>query len=236
MKNIFNLLDDSTIGCAGGVIKNICENEVGEAVSKAMSSSFGVGNATFRLGGKRAFVDTVAFGAYRRQVFEKIGGFDSTLIRNQDDEYNFRVSKAGYKILFDPEIISCYYVRSSYRNLAKQYYQYGYWKVYVNKKHGVVTTMRQLVPAGLVSCLTISLMGGLIHEYSLYFALAVVILYVFAGLFFAARIASSIKETLLVLMVFFTLHFSYGTGYLKGILDFILLRKKPGIRNAVLTR
>ena len=97
-----------------------------------MSSVFGVGNAHFRTGGKSGHVDTVAFGAYRREVFERVGFFDEELARNQDDEFNYRVVQGGFKIFLDPAIQSDYFVRGSISKLYKQYDQYGYWKVFVN--------------------------------------------------------------------------------------------------------
>ena len=81
----------TNIGCTGGIIENVYENEIAEVIGKAMSSSFGVGNAHFRTGNKDGFVDTVAFGAYKQEVFDKIGLFDEELIRNQDDEFNYRL-------------------------------------------------------------------------------------------------------------------------------------------------
>ncbi|MGD1848124.1 MAG: glycosyltransferase family 2 protein, partial [Salibacteraceae bacterium] len=145
------------VGCIGGIIDNVAENTTAAIVSKAMASSFGVGNAHFRTGGKEGYVDTVAFGAYRREVFEKVGYFDEDLTRNQDDEFNYRVLKGGFKIWLSSKIRSKYYVRASFKKLFRQYFQYGYWKVFVNRKHQAVTSIRQLVPLGFVLFV---LMGG----------------------------------------------------------------------------
>ena len=83
---------DQNIGCTGGIIENVYENETAAVIGKAMSSGFGVGNAHFRTGNKDGLVDTVAFGAYKKEVFEKIGLFNEELIRNQDDEFNGRIA------------------------------------------------------------------------------------------------------------------------------------------------
>lgn len=217
---------DESIGCTGGIIENVYENETTEIIGKAMSSSFGVGNAHFRTGNKDGFVDTVAFGAYKREVFEKIGLFDEELIRNQDDEFNFRVIKAGYKIYLYNDIRSKYYVRASYKKLFKQYEQYGYWKVYVNKKHNTVTTVRQVIPLFFVLYLifgaAISLFGYL---YLLLFLLPLV-LYAFVGFLAAFNLTSNLFQIPSIQSTFFILHFSYGWGYLRGIIDFVLLNKK----------
>ncbi len=159
IKNNVSVLNDyPEVGCAGGIIENVYENESAETIGLAMSSAFGVGNAHFRTGSKNGFVDTVAFGAYRKEVFEKIGYFDEDLIRNQDDEFNFRLLQNGFKIYLNSNIKSKYYVRASFSKLYKQYYQYGYWKVYVNKKHKAVTSIRQLVPLFFILFLFLGLL------------------------------------------------------------------------------
>ena len=225
--NVERLEADPLLGCAGGVINGIFENSTGYLISKGMSSVFGVGNATFRLGGGRSFVDTVAFGAYKREVYDKIGGFDENLVRNQDDDYNFRVLKAGYKILFDPEIVSNYYVRSSFPLLKRQYNQYGYWKVYVNKKHKHVTTVRQMFPALFIMGL---ITGGILSLFSVYFLIATIFfvaLYIILGLYFATKLADKSRQIFTLFRIFLILHFSYGFGYLKGIVHFLVMRRMP---------
>jgi len=234
--NVERLVRDPQLGCSGGLIDGIFESEAGSLISKAMSSVFGVGNATFRLGGGRSFVDTVAFGAYKREVFKKIGGFDENLVRNQDDDYNYRVLKGGYKILFDPEIVSHYYVRSSFKLLRKQYYQYGYWKVYVNKKHKRVTTVRQMFPALFILGIVTGFLMALISPVFLFITLFFIILYVGMGIFFAAKMTDKLKEIPVLIRIFLILHFSYGFGYIKGIIDFLLLRRMPAIRNKEMSR
>ena len=146
---------DPDIGCVGGIIENAYEDRISEYIGAAMSSPFGVGNAHFRTGSQSRFVDTVAFGAYKKEVFDKVGFFDETLVRNQDDEFNYRLLRGGFKIWLDAGIHSKYYVRASRKKLFKQYYQYGYWKVFVNKKFKRITTVRQLVPMLFVAYLVI---------------------------------------------------------------------------------
>ena len=234
--NVKILKQDSTVGCAGGQILNIHENAASELISKAMTSPFGVGNATFRTGGKAGFVDTVAFGAYWKRIHDEIGGFDEDLVRNQDDEYNYKVVKAGYKIYFDPYIVSNYYVRGSYSKLYRQYYQYGYWKVYVNKKHKTITTIRQMIPLFFV----LGLIGGLLLSFIWTFFWLVFLSGIGAYLLLAIasgiRVGKSVLEGLRIALVFPLLHFSYGLGYLVGIVEFFVLNKKPSNRSKSSTR
>lgn len=215
----------SDIGCTGGIIENSYENDTAETIGLAMSSGFGVGNAHFRTGNRDGYVDTVAFGAYKREVFDKIGYFDEELIRNQDDEFNYRLTKAGFRIYLYSKIKSKYAVRASFPKLFKQYEQYGYWKVYVNTKHKAVTTMRQLVPLFFVLFLFGGLFLSLFSTFFLKTYLLGIILYSLASLYSAYNASATTSQVSNIVKAFFILHFSYGWGYLKGIKDFLLLGK-----------
>lgn len=237
MNNARVLSQHSEVGCAGGIIRNVHENEWSEIISLAMSSVFGVGNAYFRTGGKSGYVDTVAFGAYRKEVFERCGFFDEELARNQDDEFNYRVLSSGFKIYLDPAILSDYYVRGSISQLYKQYDQYGYWKVFVNKKHGAVTTLRQLAPPLWVFFLFVGWMGVLIHPLLGWMYTLVVAMYVGLAFYTASRMpVKSARKFWMLLRTFGVLHFSYGLGYLRGVIHFYLLRRKPSTYSERLTR
>tara|TARA_B100001758_G_C18399790_1_gene608259 strand:+ start:1347 stop:2360 length:1014 start_codon:yes stop_codon:yes gene_type:complete len=235
-ENVAELEKDSSLGCAGGIINNIYENKTSEIIGKAMSSPFGVGNAHFRTGGKEGYVDTVAFGAYKDEVFDKIGYFDEELARNQDDEFNYRLIKNNYKIFLSKNIISSYYVRASFKKLFKQYYQYGYWKVYVNKKHRTITTIRQLIPSLLIASLSIGLILSLFNNIFLWLVLLEIGVYLFGCFWFASKKSNNLKQISAIILTFIILHSSYGLGYINGIIDFILLRKKPTNKNQNLTR
>lgn len=223
---------DAQLGCVGGVLENVMEDESSEIISLAMSSSFGVGNAHFRTGEKDGFVDTVAFGAYKKEVFENIGVFDEDLVRNQDDEFNFRLLKAGYKIYLSRSIKAKYYVRASFEKLFRQYNQYGYWKVFVNRKHKTITTVRQLIPAFFVLFIIGGAALSLIHVNIFYIYLTQLFLYFVLGIKFAMAKTSNIKILVNIVYTFLLLHWSYGTGYIKGVFDFLILkRKKVSLQN-----
>ncbi|CAN5339799.1 glycosyltransferase family 2 protein [soil metagenome] len=215
----------TNIGCTGGIIENVYENETAEVIGKAMSSNFGVGNAHFRTGNKDGFVDTVAFGAYKREVFDKIGLFDEELIRNQDDEFNYRLLSAGFTIYLYRKIRSKYYVRASFEKLFKQYEQYGYWKVYVGKKHKAVTTMRQVVPLFFVLFLFAGLLLSVFHYVFFLLYLSGLLLYGLGSAYSASKQSANSGQLGKIMLAFFILHFSYGWGYLKGIVDFFILQK-----------
>lgn len=223
--------------CVGGVLKNHSEDEKTQAIAAAMSSPFGVGSAHFRTGLKSGYADTVAFGLYRREVFEKVGLLDEELTRNQDDEFNYRLIKNGLKIWLTNKTHVVYYVRSSLPKLFRQYYQYGYWKVYVNRKHKAITTSRQLVPMFFVLYLLlfplpVILGGRFLIAYQI--GLDLYVLLIIIG---ALRAKVGLGRKFTVLQAFPTIHFAYGWGYLLGIIDFIFLNKaKPSEQKAKISR
>jgi glycosyltransferase involved in cell wall biosynthesis len=215
-------------GCVGGYIENVSTNITSEAIALAMKSVFGVGGAKFRTGNFEGYVDTLAFGAYRKEVFEKIGFFDEQLVRNQDDDFNFRLTQSGSKIWLSMKIKSKYAVRSSFLKLFRQYFQYGYWKVFVNKKHGTFTSYRQLAPIAIVLFLGLGWLSCFINP--ILFNLYLLGCGAYAGLGMIAAFMSSPKINIIyrIFFSFYILHISYGLGYLQGIIDFLFMNRNPG--------
>jgi glycosyltransferase involved in cell wall biosynthesis len=236
LKSIQRIESDSTVWCVGGKIINEFVNNTGQVISKAMSTSFGMGIGNFRTLSKSGFTDTVTSPMYPYWVFDKIGFFDEELIRNQDDDFNYRLKQAGGKIFFDNELSLKYYVRGSYTSLSRQFFQYGYWKVFVNKKHKAVTTLRQLAPPFFVLyiCLwLISLFGG-----KLIFMISSIPLigYLFINFFFSLKARDQKVKWFAIFKTYLILHCFYGLGYLKGVLDFFLLNQKPSNKQKRLSR
>lgn len=230
--NLSALQQHPEAACVGGVIHSAATDAVSASIGAAMTSVFGVGNARFRTGGIAGFVDTVAFGAYRREVFTAIGLFDTELERNQDDEFNYRLTKSGRRIWFDPAIECTYTTRGTLLKLARQYFQYGYWKVRVNVKHKAVTSARQLAPLfffvylsslPLWCALSFHVLGA---PWALVLA-APAALYLALQLWFSAQAVTrrSGLSFVHVFAAFFILHFQYGTGYAAGLWRFSILRK-----------
>jgi glycosyltransferase involved in cell wall biosynthesis len=194
----------------------------GQAVSIATSTPFGVGDSRFHYSTEEDWVDSVYMGAWRKEVFHKIGLFDEELVRNQDDEFNYRLRKHGGKILLSPKIKSKYTVRSTLKALWKQYYQYGFWKVRVLQKHPKQMSVRQFIPPLFVSSLIISLLASLLLPY----------VWLLFGLFFGYYLLVNLAVSGLTAsrngwhhlfrlpFVFPILHISYGLGFLVGLLKF----------------
>jgi len=224
-------LEESGADNVGGiwVTRPACGTPKARAIAIGLSHPFGVGNAYFRIGAAEPrWVDTVPFGCYRREVFERIGMFDEELVRNQDDEFNLRLIKAGGRILLVPEISSEYYARESLTKLWRMYYQYGYYKPLVVRKVNAVLTARQLVPAAFVA--TVASAAALAP----WSAAAAAALGVVTLAYAAATVVSAaptvrregLQAGLALLVVFPVLHSSYGLGSLRGALDFLVLRRR----------
>ncbi|MFT3739983.1 MAG: glycosyltransferase family 2 protein [Breznakibacter sp.] len=196
-----------------------------KAIAVALSHPFGVGNAWFRIGTNEVKeVDTVPFGCFRREVFDKIGLFDEELVRNQDDEFNARMIKNGLKIVLIPNLVVSYYARATYGKLFKMYYQYGLFKPLVNLKLKRIATVRQLVPALLVGYLLSTLLLGLFFPFAWLFFVSGALIYL-AGLTVVGLGARPINEPVAIaghiVWAMATLHVSYGWGYLKGIVSLL---------------
>lgn len=226
-ENVKVLEENPDVWCSGGVLKNQYADRLSKNIAVAMSSPFGVGSAHFRTGVKEGYVDTVAFGMYREEVVERIGWFDETLVRNQDDEFNYRILKAGGKIWLTSKSFVNYFVRSSWKKLFSQYFQYGYWKVYVNKKHKSITTARQLVPFFFVLFLVAGLISSLLFHQGKNIYLAVLIIYLALAIGLAVKDASTFKDVVQIIFSFFILHTAYGLGYATGIWDFLIRNHAP---------
>ena len=227
--SIDKLKNNNDIACIGGIVINSFENKLSEIIASAMNSSFGVGLGNFRTNNdSEMFVDTVGTPVYNREIFSQLGLFDENLTRNQDDEFNFRVIKAGKKILSSNKINVKYFVRASYKKLFKQYYQYGYWKVFVNRKHKTVTTLRQLVPGVFVLYLGFLLLSIIVLPQFICIASIPLLLYLLLSVYFSYRLSDGFRDIIYYMITFFILHSGYGLGYLDGIFDFIVLKKVKG--------
>lgn len=216
-------LQQENLAGVGGPIETISETPIGETIALAMCSPFGVGGSAFRtIRNRELFVDTIAFPAYTRQAIEHVGPYDEELIRNQDDEYNYRLRALGYKLLLSPDIQSQYYSRASLRKLWRQYFQYGYYKVRVMQKHPHQMRPRQFVPPVFVATVALGSIFAL-------FSVAVFGIWIFIlGMYILINLATSIQisgkagwnHLKLLPIVFVTLHISYGIGFLKGLIAF----------------
>ena len=202
----------------GGSCITVGETATARAIAAAQSSQFGVGNVAFRVGrAEPGPVDTVPFGAWPRRVFDEVGCFDEELVRNQDDEHNFRIIQSGGTVWFDPAIRSRYFSRSSLRRLARQYFQYGSYKVRVMQKRGGVASPRHLVPAAFVAGVAGSVVLAAVTR-RLRWATLVLGPYAAANAVASARVSRAEEvDSETTSAAFAVLHTCYGAGTLHGL-------------------
>jgi glycosyltransferase involved in cell wall biosynthesis len=198
----------------GGIQRAVGVQPMQRAIAAAMSTPFGVGDARFHTGGPEGPVDTVYLGVFLRTALDAIGGFDETLIRNQDYELNYRLRKNDGEIWFDPSLEVIYRPRKSLRSLGKQYFGYGRWKRVVVKRHPRSLQWRQLVAPAFVVGIGLS---AVVFAFG-YHAIALAI----PGAYLVANITASLIELvrrkdaamLLLPSAFLTMHLSWGIGFL----------------------
>jgi len=224
--------------CVGGPITTVGDGATGRAIAVAMSSRFGVGGAAFRTSTDRERdVDTVAFPAYRRDVFARIGTFDETFRRNQDDEFHLRLTRAGGRIALVPEIRSTYRCRGTFAALARQYFGYGRWKPALLFKHGRLPSARGLAPPALVLALAASVAVSLATRDALW-ATAVAAPYAVAA--FVASLVAAARGGWDLLprlpIAFATMHVSYGAGFWAGLASGRPVDERERIRRAFARR
>jgi len=203
--------------CAGGIIQAIGNGFWGDVIAKSISSVFGVGNVLFRIkNSKSNYVNSIPFGCYQRSVFDSIGALDEELVRNQDDEFNFRLIQSGYKIWQDSSLVTKYFCRQNLKKLFIQYLQYGIYKVRVIQKRRALISLRHIIP----SLFLISLFIPKISTY-------VITIYFLLGLFFSIKINKfNIIKLIACQITFFIIHISYGLGFLFGHFKYLKYWKK----------
>ena len=216
----------------GGVWDTTQANDSLEAKAIALATShpFGIGDAQYRISNKKEpyEVDTVPFGCYKKEVFEKIGLYDTDLTRNQDDELNARLIQNGGKIYLIPDLKIKYFARDKFSKMFKMFYQYGYFKPLVNLKLKQPATIRQFVPLLFVLFLVFGTLLSFVSNMFFYLFLLGLLIYFGTNFLVSFKIAKKEKNFKLfpyLVISFFLIHFSYGLGYLKGIFDFVLLKK-----------
>ncbi len=216
-------LQGGEVDGVGGPTETVGETRLARWIALAMSSPFGVGGSSFRTRkGETCLADTIPFPAYAREIVQRAGPYDEELVRNQDDEYNYRLRSLGAKLLLAADVRSVYYSRSSLTSLWRQYFQYGFWKVRVLQKHPRQMSLRQFVPPAFVAALLGSALLALVMPLGRWLLALVAGLYLLANL--AASLWTAAKRdawAIFVLPIIFAiLHISYGSGFLIGLARF----------------
>ena len=221
----------------GGPARTRAQGPRARAIEAAYHSRFSSGGARFHDEGFDGYVDTVPYGCWWKQTLERLGMFDERLVRNQDDELNLRITRGGGKIWQSSKIVSWYTPRPTLLSLFHQYFQYGFWKVFVIREHKTPASLRHLVPGGfvLINILLIALLIGstvfkfrLLMLATLRLEVIVLITYmlgcIIAACFSARRFGWRLFRYLP--FTFAVFHSSYGLGFLLGVLD-TLFKRSP---------
>lgn len=221
--NCVEHLQQNGVDGVGGPMHSIGEDSTSEVIALAMSSKFGVGNSSFRTEtGQTKLVDTVPFPAYTREIIEKVGLYDEELVRNQDDEYNYRIREIGGRILLAQDVQSTYFSRGSLKKLWHQFYGYGFWKIRVLQKHPRQMSLRQFIPPAFVLSLFLAFFLTIISSWGWVFLVGILGTYLIANLTAACLTAhgKGLKVFFLLPHAFLIIHISYGLGFLVGLFKF----------------
>ncbi len=227
-------LERTGADCVGGTLIHASSGTLlANVINVAQNCPFGSGGAGFRYSDKPGYVNTVPFGAYRREVFERIGGFDEALHKGQDAEFNFRMVESGLKIYYSPEIKTYYFSRSSLRRLFKQFLAMGWSKVFIFQLHPRLLKAYYYLPllfaiAVIAAAVRLFLASSAESFVYLGAASAYIALSVVFGLAFARRkgikLQSRAGAAALFPLCFFLMHFGYGLGIIKGLFQLVFAR------------
>jgi succinoglycan biosynthesis protein ExoA len=223
-----DVLNETNADNVGGPALTRAEGYLAQAIALAYHTRFACGGAKFHDAHHEGFVDTVPYGCWRKSTLARIGLFDESLCRSQDDELNRRIISSGGTIWQSPKITSSYRPRTTLPALFHQYFQYGFWKVAVIRKHGKPASWRHLVPGACVFIGVVLLLGaagaslaGSPSGRSLFMTACAV----FAGLYFTVSLGAALHVAQrngwrffpALPFVFGTYHVSYGLGFLLGL-------------------
>lgn len=233
VKKLVHLLETTDAANVGGVMLPKGENTVQKAIALAMQHPVGVGDAKFHLGNYQGFVDTVYLGAFRKDIFDSVGVYDTNCRTNEDAELNIRILKNGGKIYLDSSIEVEYLPRDSFAKLALQYYRYGKGRAYTTVKHRRMTSLRQLAPPLLVLGLAASLAAAVLYNPLFLLFWGVYITAVMgAALFTPSGKRISLKLRPLMSIAFIIMHTSWGFGFISFFtFDALGYKTKPPTKN-----
>ena len=218
------------IWAAGGPVDRVAVGEEGRLVAAINSNIFATGNTPVRVGRLEGPVDAVLYPVWRRDVFERVGDFDESLVRNQDDDHHYRIRAAGGVIFQTQKMRAKYFVRGSVRQLLRQYTQYAFWKVAVAKKHGRFIDWKPLVPPAFFAALALSAAGGFVTPYLWLAGGALAAAYLLADVAASAAVAvkAGLRSFFKALVVFPIFHLRYALGIVAGIWCFYVRGFSPG--------
>jgi glycosyltransferase involved in cell wall biosynthesis len=216
--SVLRAFRESGADCVGGAMAADAEGYWGRVIAHATSHPFGVGGSRFHYADTASEVDTVYLGAYERSRLLELGLYDERFVRNQDDELNYRLRSTGGRVWFDPRIRASYVNRGSLRKLFSQYRQYGYWKVWMYRKHVGLFQPRHAVPAAFVLAVLLGAAAAVGRPGTGIPSLAGLLgLHVSCGWIAGLAARWPLPVTVSAPVAFLTMHLAYGIGSLHGL-------------------
>lgn len=210
----------------GGIMDAEGTTATESAIAAAMTSAFGVGGASFHIGGEPGPALTVYLGCFRRSALTRVGGYDETMVRAQDWEMNYRIRQTGGDVWFTPQMRVSYRPRPTLRALARQYHDYGRWRREVARRHPDTVSLRYLAAPVTVVGVAIGIVLGIVGlatgiSWLAVLGFAAPVVYLVGNLLASAQAAVrgrlSWASTLLLPCVYATMHGAWGTGFLRGV-------------------
>jgi succinoglycan biosynthesis protein ExoA len=193
-----------------------------QAIAAAAAHPMGVGDARYRYSTQPGWVDTVPFGAFRRDLIDRIGLFDESLLSNEDYEFNARIRQGGGRVWFDPHIRSVYFARGTLKRLAQQYWRYGYWKLRMLQRYPATLRWRQALPPLFVLGLLGMLLLALVWQAARWVLAAGIIFYLLVLLLGSIRVAARLRDVRMLVgvpLAIAVMHISWGSGFLWSALQ-----------------
>jgi glycosyltransferase involved in cell wall biosynthesis len=211
IKTAVEILQQKNAVNVGGLMYADSDSGLQRVVAQAMRSKLGVGPSKFHTGGSAGESDTVYLGTYKKAAVLAAGGFDERYIRAQDWELNYRLRKNGGLIWFDPRLQVTYRPRSTFKKLAKQYFQYGRWRRVISRQHKNTVNFRYLAPPFAVATNTLSVFFSIIINPLFITPLLIYFCALIIGSLFIGR---KVIDKLIMPFVLATMHFSWGIGFI----------------------
>lgn len=205
----------------GGVweIRPGADTWIAKSIATAAAHPLGVGDALYRHATEAAYVDTVPFGTFRRNLIEKIGKFDENLLSNEDYEFNTRIRQTGGRIWLDPQLRSVYFARATLTALAQQYFRYGFWKYQMLKRYPGSLRWRQALPPLFVASLFLLFLVGILVPGFAWLIIFEIVLYF--GVLTVVGLALAVRQPFFFIgfpLAVSVMHIAWGSGFLKSII------------------
>lgn len=216
-KSVETILDVRDVVCVGGPLNTASRTKQGELVRAVLTSPFGVGGARFRYQKTPGYVDTVAYGLYRKDIFEQVGYLDESLERTQDNDLHRRIRAAGGRFFLNPAIRATYYCRDSVRGMLNQAFRNGRWTMINFRRRPGRMALRHFAPLFFVLGLVLLALLSFFYPSLSVLLLGILSLHHLCGLAFGLNQVGEFRQIVILPWLFLALHLSYGLGSISGL-------------------